>query len=83
MALIQRRHQRSTWGLILAVVLGLVVGTAAGNGITAIANTWLGHPLVLTPWSLDLYIVGIRLWVQTNVAGIVLAFIGVVIYEAV
>lgn len=83
MASIQRRHQRSIWGLILAIVLGLVLGTAAGQSITAISNTWLGHPLVLTPWSLDLYVVGIRIFVQTNVAGIVLAFIGVLIYEAV
>lgn len=78
----KRNRHRNVWGLILALLLGLVVGTVAGANVGPLAHTWLGHPLVLSPWTLNLYVVGMRIWIQTNVAGLVLAFIGVLIYAA-
>lgn len=79
----KKSRRRNVWGFVLVVVIGLIVGTLLGANVAPIAHTWLGHPLVLTPWSLDLYVVGFRVWIQTNVAGLVLAFVAALVYAAV
>gem|GEM_PF-2730331 len=80
---VKSKRQHHPWGLILAGALGLVIGTVAGAEVGALSRTWLGHPLALTPWTLNLFVVGIRIWIHTNVSGLVLAFIGVLVYSAI
>jgi hypothetical protein len=69
-------RRRGPWGPVVGGILGLLIGTFVGR-------TWpvgpLAHPLALLPWQLDLLVVGIRVWVTTNVLGLVGAAAGVVL----
>lgn len=79
---IRKNRRRNVWGFVLALLLGLIVGTLVGQDVGSLSHTWLGRALVLSPWTVNLYVVGIKIWIQTNAAGIILAFIGVLVYAA-
>lgn len=57
-------------------IVGLLVGTFVGR---AWAVGWLSHPLVLLPWQLDLYVVGLRIWVSTNLLGLLAGLAGLLL----
>ncbi len=79
----QRSRHRPRWGFWLAGLAGLIIGTVLGQTLSAVAGTWLGHPIVLSPWTLNLYVLGFTLWLRTNPAGVLLAVLAVLIYGAV
>jgi hypothetical protein len=70
---LRRTRARGWLAQGIGLALGLVVGTAVGRDLPVGP---LAHPITLLPWQLDLYVVGLRLWIQTNVLGLVGAAVG-------
>ena len=75
----RQNRRKSPWGAALGLILGLIVGTLAGRSLPLAP---LDHPLTLVPWQLDLYVVGVRVWVSTNVLGLVGAAVGIILARA-
>ncbi len=79
----QRRHQRPHWGYWVAGLAGLIIGTVMGQALSPVAGTWLGHAIVISPWTVNLYVLGFTIFVKTNPAGLLLAVLAVFIYGGV
>jgi len=72
---VRQRPKPSPWRLVLAVALGFLIGTYVGR--LADLGTF-SRTLLLSPWTLDLSVVGVRLWVATNLLGLLGAALGLV-----
>ena len=78
-----KTRRRSSWLLLLYVLVGAIVGSVVGRWLGAY---WplLGHNYVTlgagTPWTLNLAVVGFALgaWVQLNLVGLLGLVAGVV-----
>ncbi len=68
-----RKGRRSGWSLFLALLVGAIIGTVVGQHLTP---SVLRHPLTLGPDTVNLYLVRVTLWIQTNLTGLIGAALG-------